>query len=190
MTRRVALLRGVNVGGNRKLPMADLRVFAEGLGLANVRTLLASGNLVFDDAGHMPASELETWLEAQAVEQLGLRTDILVRDAGDIDAIVAANPFPDQAQLRPQHLLVHFYRRAAPAAEWLAAIAADNRGPERLVAVGRELFVDYADGIGTSTLPPLMAKAGYRALAGNTGVNTGRNWNTVLKLQAMLAPDA
>lgn len=188
MKRWAALLKGVNVGGNRKLPMAELRDFAAGLGLANVRTLLASGNLIFD-AAETSATALESLLEAAAADQLGLRTEFLLRDLAEIDNVVSTNPFQNQATVRPQHLLVHFFQRAAPAPAWLSAIEADNEGPESLAIVGRELFVDYADGIGTSVLPPLMAKAKYRALAGDTGVNTARNWNTVLKLQAMLAPD-
>jgi uncharacterized protein (DUF1697 family) len=188
MKRWAALLKGINVGGNRKLPMAELRDFAETLGFANVRTLLASGNLVFD-AEKTSAAALEARLEAEAEERLGLRTEFLLRDGAAMDAVIAANPFPQQARERPGHLLVHFFQRTAPAPAWLAAIDADNAGPEQLVVAGRELFVDYADGIGTSVLPPLMAKAKYRALAGDTGVNTARNWNTVLKLGAMLAPD-
>lgn len=186
--RWVALLKGVNVGGNRKLPMADLRGFAEALGFADVRSLLASGNLVFD-ADETSAGKLEALLQREASERFGLATEFLLRDRKAIDAVIAANPFARQAKERPQHLLVHFFQKAAPAPAWLAAIRADNVGPETLAVVGRELFVDYAGGIGTSTLPPLMAKAKYRTLGGDTGVNTARNWNTVLKLQAMLVPD-
>ena len=62
----------------------------------------------------------------------------------------------------------------------MKTITPENDGPETLVAQGRELFVDYADGIGTSTLPPLMVKARHRRL------NTARNWNTVTKLAALL----
>ena len=63
--RWAALLKGVNVGGNRKLPMADLRAFLEGLGLDDVKTLLASGNAVFD-AGEKDAATLEARLEREA----------------------------------------------------------------------------------------------------------------------------
>jgi uncharacterized protein (DUF1697 family) len=176
--RWVALLRGVNVGGNRKLPMADLRRFAEDLGFTEVTTLLASGNLVFTVPDSDPAA-LETRLEQAAEAQLGLRTDIFVRSAADVRGVVAANPFPDQAPDRPGHLLVHFHRDPVPSA-WVDAVSAENSGAERLVARGRELFVDYRDGIGTSALPPLMIKARHRRL------NTARNWNTVTALLALL----
>ncbi|WNO53853.1 DUF1697 domain-containing protein [Stakelama saccharophila] len=177
MMRWAALLRGVNVGGNRKLPMADLRSFAEGLGLADARTLLASGNLVFS-TDEREAGALETRLEAEARSALGLDTDFLLRNAADLDAVIAANPFPEAAQARPNHLLVLFHRDPVPP-EPMQTLRHD--GPERLAAVGRELFIDYPEGIGRSTLTPAMAKAKFPRCA------TARNWNTVLKLRALLA---
>lgn len=174
MMRWAALLKGVNVGGNRKLPMADLRSFAEALGYSDVKTLLASGNLVFT-ADQTSADALERHLESEAETRLGLKTEFLVRNAADLAAIVAANPFQDQATERPNHLLVHFHRDPVPPT-WVDAVLAENEGPEAIVAVGRELFVDYRDGIGDSKLPPLMIKARHRRL------NTARNWNTLLKL--------
>ena len=176
--RWAALLKGVNVGGNRKLPMAELRGFAEALGLGDAATLLASGNLVFS-TDERDGALLEALLEREAKARLGLDTQFLLRNAADLDAVIAANPFADQARDRPNHLLVHFHRDPVPAA-WLAAVEAEKEGDEALFVRGRELFIDYRDGIGTSTLPPLMVKARHRLL------NTARNWNTVTKLAAML----
>ncbi|HWK37188.1 DUF1697 domain-containing protein [Sphingomonas sp.] len=178
MTRWAALLKGVNVGGNRRLPMADLRRFAEGLGFTDVKTLLASGNLVFS-SDETSAAALESRLEDQARAQLGLDTAFLVRDAADLRSTIAGNPFAAQAAARPNHLLVHFHRDAVPL-EWVAAVRAEIDGPERIAASGRELFVDYADGIAGSTLAALITRARHRRL------NTARNWNTVVKLLAML----
>jgi uncharacterized protein (DUF1697 family) len=174
--RWAALLRGVNVGGNRKLPMADLKRVAEGLGYRQVATLLASGNLVFSAEGS--AAELEAALEAALAVQ-GLKTDVLVRDAADLDAIRAANPFSDAAVARPNHLVVVFHREPLPA-EPLVRLAGIYDGPERLQPHGRELFIDYPNGIGDSDLNAAMAKARFPKLA------TARNWNTVTKLMAML----
>ena len=170
--RWAALLKGVNVGGNRKLPMADLRAFLEGLGLTDVKTLLASGNAVFD-AGEKDAGKLEARLEKEARAELGLDTGWLLRSHAELAAIVKANPFPDAAKAHPNHLLVHFHRDAFPKA-LLDGFAHD--GPERLVAHGRELFVDYPEDVGHSKLPQAMNKAKFPKLA------TARNWNTVLKL--------
>ena len=169
--RWAVLLKGVNVGGNRKIPMADLRDFLAGLGFTDVKTLLASGNAVFD-SDEKDAAKLEAHLEQQAKAKLGLDTGWLLRSHADLAAVVKANPFPDAAKEHPHHLLVHFHRETFPAA--LLPLAHD--GPERLAAHGRELFVDYPDDVGHSKLPQSMNKAKFPKLA------TARNWNTVLKL--------
>lgn len=174
--RWAALLKGVNVGGNRKLPMADLRKFVEGLGFIDVKTLLASGNVVFD-AEEKDAAKLEKKLETAAAKELGLNTDFLLRSAVDLKKIIAANPFPDAAKDHPNHLMVVFYRDPFDAA---LLKALDHDGPERLAAKGRELFIDYPDDIGHSTLHKATARAKFPKLA------TARNWNTVNKLAALL----
>jgi uncharacterized protein (DUF1697 family) len=108
--RRVAaLLKGVNVGGNRKLPMAELTSFLVELGYADAMTLLASGNAVFSNGEDAVA--LEQRLESEAKARLGLDTAILIRDAADLDALIAAAPHADAVQVRPQHVLATFMRR-------------------------------------------------------------------------------
>jgi uncharacterized protein (DUF1697 family) len=169
--RWAVLLKGVNVGGNRKIPMADLRDFLAGLGLTDVKTLLASGNAVFDTDEKDPA-KLEARLEQEAKAKLGLDTGWLLRSHADLVAVVKANPFADAAKAHPHHLLVHFHRDPFPVS--LLPLAHD--GPERLTAEGRELFVDYPEDVGHSKLPQAMNKAKFPKLA------TARNWNTVLKL--------
>ena len=178
MKRWAALLKGVNVGGNRKLPMAELRSFIEGLGFADVKTLLASGNVVFS-CDETDAAKLEERLEKAAAEQIGLTTDFLLRDADDLDAIIAGNPFEDAAKDHPNHLLVVFHRDPFPDG-LIARIPEFDDGPERLHAVGRELYIDYPNDIGHSTLHKAMAKLKFPKLA------TARNWNTIGKLRAML----
>jgi len=175
--RWAALLKGVNVGGNRKLPMAELKGFIEGLGFTDVKTLLASGNVVFT-AEEADAATLEAKLET-AAESIGLTTDFLLRDAAELDAIIAANPFPDAAKDHPNHLLVVFHREPFPDG-LIDRIPEYDDGPERLHAIGRTLYIDYPHDIGHSTLHKAMAKLKFPRLA------TARNWNTVGKLRALL----
>ncbi len=175
--RWAALLKGVNVGGNRKLPMADLRTFLADLGHRDVKTLLASGNAVFD-ADETDGATLEAALERTAKATLGLDTAWLLRSHAELAAIVRANPFADAAAAHPNHLLVHFHRDPVPAA-LLDVLVHD--GPERLSVLGRELFVDYPEDIGHSKLPQAMAWAKFPKLA------TARNWNTVFKLVELTA---
>ena len=112
-------------------------------------------------------------------KELNLKTDIVVRDGRELRAIIDANPFPDAAKAHPNHLLVSFHRDPVP--EGLIAKLPDiYHGPERLKAIGRELYIDYAEDVGHSKLPQAMAKLKFPKLA------TMRNWNTVGKLAAML----
>ncbi|CAN5472481.1 DUF1697 domain-containing protein [soil metagenome] len=179
MKKWAMLLKGVNVGGNRKLPMADLRQFLKDLGYTDVKTLLASGNAVFS-CDESDGAQLETLLEREAKAKLALDTDILVRDAADLAAILKANPFADAAVDHPSHLLVYFHRDRFPV-ELIDALALVYQGPERRTAIGRELFIDFPENIGDSKLPQAMARARFPKLV------TARNWNTVNKLAAMLS---
>ena len=176
MMRWAALLKGINAG--RKLAMADLRAFLADQGMGDVKTLLASGNAVFD-AAERDAAKLETKLAAAAKKALSLDTDWFLRSHADLTAIAAANPFPDAAEAHPNHLQIFFHRGPVDPA-LIDAVAAIYDGPERIHAIGRELYVDYPDDIGHSKLPQAMTKAKFPKAA------TARNWNTVLKLIAML----
>lgn len=176
MKRWVALLKGVNVGGNRKLPMAELKALVEEAGFGEVKTLLASGNVVFTAKGE--AGAIEATLEA-ALAKHGCKTDVLLRDAAELRAIIAANPYAEAARDHPNHLLVFFHRAPFPDG-LIAKIPELYQGPERLCAVGRELYVDFPENVGESKLLPAMAKAKFPKLS------TARNWNTVGKLAALL----
>jgi uncharacterized protein (DUF1697 family) len=173
VTRHIALLRAVNVGG-RKVTMAQLCKAAEALGHANVATLLASGNLVFE-AGKAAPAKLEAGLEAAIEAEFGVETDVMVRNPAEWSAILKANPFPKEAKADPAHLLVRVHK-TAPDPAVLKAYLDSYKGPERAKLIGREMFIVYPDGIGESKL----------ALPKKLGPGTARNWNTVLKLGDML----
>jgi uncharacterized protein (DUF1697 family) len=176
MHKFVALLRAVNVGGTAKAPSAALRAAAEGIGLQSVQTVLQTGNLVFR-ADAAPEA-LEARLEKAFRDDLGLKTEVMVRTAAEWAAIVAANPFPGEAKGDPSHLLVMVMKRE-PVAEGVKALQA-HPGPERIEARGRELYIVYPEGIGRSKL---NGAAGWRKLG---CLGTGRNWNTVEKLAGLL----
>ncbi len=170
----VGLLRGINVGGRNRVAMADLRDMVADLGFAGARTLLQSGNLVFQGA-RRTSEQLERLLELETEKRLGIGVDYCVRTATEWTALVARNPFPDEAERDPSHLLVLF-QKEAPKAKDVAALQAAIRGPERVRAEGKQVYIVYPAGIGDSKLTSavLDKKLGSRG--------TGRNWNTVLKL--------
>jgi uncharacterized protein (DUF1697 family) len=105
MTSYAALLRAVNLGPHNKVPMSELRLMLSKLGMKDAQTLLASGNAVFrsDLSG---AADLEQRLEAGCTKHFKLTTNFFVRTLKDLDAVIAANPFPKQAKEDPGHLLV------------------------------------------------------------------------------------
>jgi uncharacterized protein (DUF1697 family) len=179
MSRQIALLRAVNVGGTGLVPMAKLREVAEAAGLTNVRTLLQSGNLVFE-AGKKKADAVEALLEKACAKAFGLDTTIYVRAAAELDAIIAANPFPKEAKDDPGHLHVMFLRDVPPANAFKELQAA-IKGRERVHGAGRHAYIVYPDGAGNSKLTTAVVKRHLQT----TG--TARNWNTLLKLAAALA---
>lgn len=178
---RIALLRAVNVAGHGLVAMADLRGLLDGLGCTDVQSVLQSGNLVFR-APKKTAATLERAFEAAAEEQLGLHTDFFVRDAKEWQALLAGNPFPTEAERDPAHLLVAFLKDA-PSARAIQALEAAIVGREVVRAAGRHAYVVYPDGVGRSRLTTALIE---KTLGTRT---TGRNWNTVRRLGALLDLD-
>jgi uncharacterized protein (DUF1697 family) len=176
---QIALLRGVNVGGNRKVAMADLRAAVTEMGFTDVQSLLQSGNLVFRASGRAGAATLERTLEQGVEERLGVRTDFHVRTVAEWEAAIAANPFPAEARRDPGHLLVLFMK-GAPAPKAVQALQAAITGPERVRAEGRQAYLVYPDGAGRSRVTNAVLD---KHLGGR---GTARNWNTVLKLAELV----
>jgi uncharacterized protein (DUF1697 family) len=176
MATHLALLRAVNVAGKNSLPMAGLRQMLADLDLGNPRTLLQSGNAVFESS--KSAAALEPLLEKTVTKRFGLTTDFFVRTAREWDAAIAANPFAREAKDDPSHLLV-MPLKAAPTAVGLEALRAAIKGREQVAVHGRHAYLVYPDGIGRSklTIALIESRLGTRG--------TARNWNTVQKLAAL-----
>ncbi|MBX3132547.1 MAG: DUF1697 domain-containing protein [Gemmatimonadaceae bacterium] len=163
MPTHIALLRAINVGGTGKLPMADLRALCEDLGFQNVRTYIQSGNVVFDSRKAAPAAQ-RVLADALAA-RIGKPVGVLMRSEADLTAVLRENPFPEAD---PRQLLVLFLPTKADEA---AVRTTKPPGSERLVARGREIFIHFPHGMGTSKLRIPFADVG-----------TGRNLNTVTAL--------
>lgn len=176
MTTYIALLRGINVGKAKRIAMADLRALLEGLGHADVATLLNSGNVLFRSDRKTPA-KIAAEISAAIAAQLKIEVPVIVKSAKDLAAIIDGNALADVAD-DPSRLLVAFVQEA-DALPALSAIAPLVVPPERFL-LGREAaYLHCARGI-------LESKAG-EALVGKAGkVATTRNWATVLKLQALV----
>jgi uncharacterized protein (DUF1697 family) len=177
MTPQIALLRAVNVGGI-KVSMADLKALFVDLGFQDVRTLLNSGNVVFRGKNKAGA-DLEKLLETEFAKRAGRPTEFFVRTAEEWNSIVDRNPMTKEARRDPGHLLVVVLKHA-PTGQKVDALRAAIVGPEVVEADGKQAYIYYPAGVGQSKL---TAKLIEKQL-GSPG--TGRNWNTVLKLAAML----
>jgi uncharacterized protein (DUF1697 family) len=175
----VALLRAVNLAGKKQVAMADLRTLAGDLGYQDVRTVLQSGNLIFRGPA-LATGRVETLLEGALSKKLGLETDFFVRTERDLESLIRANPFPDEAARDPGRLLVMFLK-GSPTRDAVEALQAAIRGREVVRAVGRHLYVVYPDGVGRSKLTNSLIEKKLATCA------TGRNWNTVLRLAAAVA---
>jgi uncharacterized protein (DUF1697 family) len=173
----VALLRAVNVGG-RWVSMAELCAAVRSLGYTNVRSLLQSGNLIF--ASSTRGSAIECELELVVRRRFGFETPIMVRTSAELDTVVSANPFKDEAKEDPGRLIAVFLKSKSGADEEKALRAAIV-GRERFALRGKTLYAVYPDGVGRSKLTAALIE---RHL-GTSG--TARNWNTVTKLRALVS---
>ena len=176
MTTYIALLRGINVGGNKMVSMAELRALLTKLGFEDVKTVLQSGNVVLR-ARTQPPAKLEATLEREVEKAFGMKVDFHVRTADEWRALVEANPFGAEAKRDPARLTLSCFKTPLDKTN-VKALQAAITGPELLSADGRHLYMVYPDGMGSSKAAPLVE----RKLAAR---GTARNWNTVLKLAAL-----
>ena len=180
-TRHVLLLRGVNVGGHKKVPMADLRKMLAGLGYARVLTLLNSGNAVFDVPRPASTAKIAAACEAAIATAFGFSARSFVLPAADVDRVVAGNPLPARVD-QPSRLLVAFLRTAGDAAR-LAPLVAGSWGEDELGVGSLAAYLWCQDGVSQSELPDAVGRAVKDDV-------TMRNWATVLKLQALCRDDS
>lgn len=175
--RYIALLRGINVGGHKKVPMAELRELAAELGFTNVATYINSGNLFFDAAGKAPV--VTSALERGIAERFGFEVPVVVRSRASFTQVAGTCPFAEACEAEPKLVLLLLAgpKLPAQAAEVLREKASAG---ERVEAVSGGLWLHFPDGSARSKwTPAVLDKA-----AG--GAATTRNWNTVREILARL----
>ncbi|MBP1850161.1 DUF1697 domain-containing protein [Rhizobium halophytocola] len=166
MTVHVALIRALNVGGTAKMPMTMLKAIATDIGLKDVTTYIQSGNLVFRDRGK--PDEIAAMLSTALGLVLGSPPEVFIRSTQELESIIADNPFD---RYEPSKVLVSFFPRRLPDNALDGASAPDG---EETVLHGREIYVHFPGGSGTSRLKLPVLKRG-----------TARNINTIAKLAEM-----
>jgi uncharacterized protein (DUF1697 family) len=168
MTTYIALLRAVNVGGTGRLPMAVLRAMCADAGFTRIATYIASGNVVF--ASRAAATRVQSELERRLLDYAGKPVGVVLRSAAEMQAVLAANPFPRAAP----GLVYTYFLNEPPPRDALSHVVGMKDEDVRLGT--REIYVLYAAGMGQSKLKIPAVRSG-----------TARNMNTVAALVEMAA---
>jgi len=177
MNRRyVALFRGINVGRAKRIAMADLRALVEGLGYRNVRTLLNSGNVVFDDPGKI-AGDPGARIEKAVAKKLGVSARVTALSAAELAAAVRGNSLTFG---NPSLLLVAFLNDPS-ARTRLQSLEREDWSPESVAIGTRVAYLWCPGGTLKGRLWPAVDKLGDAV--------TTRNWATVMKLNDLAAAD-
>jgi len=172
----VSLLRGINVGGNKKIRMADLRALYGELGFEDVVSLLQSGNVVFK-SDLTDVNDIARQIEDSIESAHGFHTDLFVLPADAFISAHQANPFSNEAEYDPKKVLVAFLSES-PSEEDVTLLFENHQGPETIKIIDNVSYIYFPEGMGRSKLNPTTMFNGISA--------TGRNLNTMNKLRAIL----
>ncbi len=171
MPTYISLLRGINVGGHRKIRMADLTALYESLSLRNVNTYVQSGNVVFDSKMRS-ASKIAASIEEHLKARFGFDVTVLVRTPGELASIIEGNPFSAQAAKDPAKVSVMFLA-SRPTGAMFKSLDDTDTGSDEFFVGEREIYLHFPDGAARSKLNNTFFE---RKLKMPT---TARNWRTV-----------
>jgi len=169
-TKYLALLRGINVGGNNILPMKDLAALFSKAGCGDVVTYIQSGNVVFS-----ADTKLAATVCSKVEKQLAFKTTIILRSLPELERIAAGNPYAD---LDNSHIV---FLASLPAPDQVAQLDPNRSAPDQFTVVGREIYLYMPNGMGRTKLTNAYFDSKLKT------VGTARNWRTLLKLLAMMA---
>jgi uncharacterized protein (DUF1697 family) len=174
--RYAALLRGINVGGNKKIAMAELRELLGGLGYADGTTYLQSGNAIFT-ASEQPARVLAQAIEDSIAGTFGMKVSVVIRTAAELAGVLGRNPLPGEPE-NPSRFFVAFLSEA-PDPERTSEIESQSFGADKLWVRGSEAFLWCPAGAADTLLTNSLIEKRLGVTA------TSRNWNTVNKLVSL-----
>lgn len=178
MAKYISILRGINVGTGRKVPMADLKKLCENLGLKNVQTYIQSGNILFELAEPETIPMLENRLQQAFSGTFGFDIPVIIRSAEEWTESISQNPFLKEENVDIDRLHLTFLKEL-PKPELLEKIRLFQFLPDRYEIIGKDVFIFCATGYGTSKLTNPFFESKLKVQA------TTRNWKTVIKLHEM-----
>ena len=172
--RYISILRGINVSGQKKILMKDLKALYEELGFVNVVTYIQSGNVIFDSDGS--EEDVIAKIQSAITKQYGFMVPVQVREKTHFENIIKACPFSELNLVEEGTRVMVTFLADIPSKDNVVKLMAYVKEPERLVLIGQEVYLHCPNGYGTSKLNNnfLEKKLGVRA--------TTRNWKSVLKL--------
>jgi uncharacterized protein (DUF1697 family) len=175
MNTYIGLLRGINVGGNNKLPMKELVTVLGALGLQKVETYIQSGNVVFQSE-RIDRDALSLEITEAIGRSHGFKPQMFLLTRHELQAAIDANPFPEAVE---NHKTLHlFFFDTVPDNPNYAAWDALKAANERYALIGNVFYLHAPDGIGRSQLAEKFGR-------GWKGSNTARNWRTVVTMMEM-----
>lgn len=176
MRRYLAILRGINVGGKRKLPMANLRDSVTKIGFTKVQTYIQSGNLLFT-AEENDSSRLETLLEEHLLETYDYKIPVIVRTVEELKKAFAENPFALKTPIKQLHLT---FLKESPKPEEVEILQTFPKAPEEFTIIDKNLFLKCTERYSDAKLTNAFIERKLKTTA------TTRNWKTITKLVELL----
>jgi uncharacterized protein (DUF1697 family) len=178
-TRYIAILRGINVGGKRKIIMAELRALLESIHLKNVNTYIQSGNIVFEH-NKTANSELEELISNTIKTKYGFDVPCIVRTAAEWQRAIDENPFANDHEVDQLHLT---FLKELPANEKIEAIADHDFSPDSFQVINQNVYLLVLGKYHKTKLSNQFFESKLKVEA------TTRNWKTVMKLMEMASND-
>ena len=179
MAKYISILRGINVGGNRKIQMKDLKSLYDGLGFLKVETYIQSGNVVFESDLKLSNADLEVKIEQAIIETFGFDVPVIIRTADEWVKSIVNNPFWKEKDVDIDRLHLTCLKEV-PSQELLEKIKLFQFMPDRYEIIGKDVFIFCSAGYGTSKLTNPFFESKLKVSA------TTRNWKTVMKLHEMV----
>jgi len=180
MQTYISFLRGINVSGQKKILMADLKTLYEKLLFMNVITYIQSGNVVFDSDSELSNEQLSQVIGKAILSQYGFEIPVIIRNLTELKIIIAQNPFPNVQNINPERLYVTFLSEL-PSEARLEKIQSMELSTDKFVYIGKEIFLYCPISYGETKLSNNFFESKLKVTA------TTRNWKTVLKLVEIAA---
>ena len=180
MIKRVAILRGINVGGRRKILMADLKALISKLAFKDVTTYIQSGNVIFNAKDKIKNNEIEDKITKAIKKKYDFDVPVIVKTENEFNEIISTNPFEKGEEIERLHFT---FLKEIPAKEHLEKMATYDYSPDQFEIQGSNVFVFCSKKYSDTKLTNKFFESKLKTTA------TTRNWKTILKISQLMMND-